>query len=98
MEQPLAEMNELDLACRQAFHACYFDARIVIQLSLPSRFIALAFEIGLPQHLEFLHRTPYQRMLLQCRREGIWIHLLRVTEKVKPNVQIGLQLGRRLPE
>src|SRR5437870_2415822 len=102
MEQPLAEMNEVDLAflaCHDAlrlgfrqsffpafhacylqlaaafrqsffpaFHACYLESSVVVQLSLPPRFVALAFEIGLCQHLEFLHSTTCQRMLLQGRR------------------------------
>ena len=80
-----------------AFQARHFHQRILIQLSLAAGFVTLAFQVGLRQHLQFLQGAEHQR-LLQRGQHRFCIHHLRMTQKVKPNVQPARQHAGRLRE
>src|SRR5262245_17862845 len=52
LEQTLAQMDHGDHADPFAFHSRDLQSRVVVQLGLTPRLVALTFDIGLCQHLE----------------------------------------------
>ena len=64
------------LAGHPAFAARESHRAVVVQLSFSPRLMAFVFNVGLRQHLQFLHGTP-NRWLLERRRQCFRIYLFR---------------------